>query len=199
MALFPTLLLVDIVLDVGKQVLVSVMTKNQRPFLLLSVMLFKLLLLFPLVLLVACASSPRFKTEGVETDMTPKQAVVENQALQGKSVLWGGVIITATNLKESTQLEILAYPLGDYQQPVTNGQALGRFLAVQKGYLETADYAQGRQVTVKGSLGETRSGRIGETEYVYPVVNIHRVHLWPKEGESSESRVRFGIGVMFSN
>lgn len=157
------------------------------------------LLLLPLVILAGCASTPEFKTEGVNMNLTPKMAVAENEALKGKQVLWGGVIIASTNLKEATQLEILAYPLDDSQRPNTSDKALGRFLALKPGYLETTDYAQGRHITVKGILGEKRTGRVGESEYLYPVVNIKQLHLWPKEGEYVEPQIRFGIGVIFSN
>lgn len=124
---------------------------------------------------------------------------MDSQSFQGKTVLWGGVIIASTNLKESTQLEILAYPLGSDQRPMSEDQAMGRFLAIQKGYLETTDYTQGRYITVKGTLGSTQKGRIGDSEYIYPVVNITQLHLWSKEGEYVEPRVRFGIGVMIHN
>jgi outer membrane lipoprotein len=155
--------------------------------------------LLPVVILAACASSPEFTTEGVNMNLTPKMATAESEVLQGKQVLWGGVIIASTNLKEATQLEILAYPLDDYQRPNSSDKAMGRFLAIQPGYLETADYAQGRHITVKGMLGETRTGRVGESEYVYPVVNINQLQLWPEEGEYVEPQIRFGIGVIFSN
>jgi outer membrane lipoprotein len=157
------------------------------------------LLLLSVVILVACASSTEFKTEGVNTNLTPKGAAAGSEVLKGEQVLWGGVIIASTNLKEATQLEILAYPLDDYQRPNSSDKALGRFLALQPGYLETADYAQGRHITVKGMRGEKRMGRVGESEYTYPVVNINQLHLWPKEGEYVEPQIRFGIGVIFSN
>jgi outer membrane lipoprotein len=157
------------------------------------------LLLLSVVMLAACASTPEFNTEGVNMNLTPKMAAAEREALKGKQVLWGGVIIASTNLKEATQLEILAYPLDDSQRPNTSDKALGRFLALQPGYLETTDYAQGRQITVKGMLGETRTGRVGESEYIYPVVNINQLYLWPKEGEYIEPQIQFGIGVIFSN
>lgn len=157
------------------------------------------ILFFVAVILVGCATTPTFNTEGVDLNLSPRRAVVESEALRGKAVLWGGVIIHSTNLKESTQLELLAYPLDSNQRPMSEEQALGRFLAIRSGYLETTDFAQGRHITIKGTLGETRTGRVGESEYVYPVVNVSQLHLWPKEGEYVEPRVRFGIGVMIRN
>ena len=119
---------------------------------------------FLALLLVSCASTPAFNTEGVDMALTPKRAVAESASLQGKSVLWGGIIIAGTNLKDSTQFEILAYPLDSYQRPISSEMALGRFLAIQPGYLETTDFEQGRQITVQGTLGAVRSGRVGESD-----------------------------------
>ena len=156
-------------------------------------------LILAVFVLTSCATTQAFNTEGIDLTLTPKRASVENRALLGKTVLWGGIIIASTNLKDSTQIEILAYPLDSSQRPMADEPALGRFLAIQPGYLETTDYTQGRHITVKGTLGETRTGRVGESEYVYPVVNINQHQLWPKEGEYVEPRVRFGIGVMIRN
>ncbi|WP_455198298.1 Slp family lipoprotein [Kaarinaea lacus] len=160
---------------------------------------FVLFIFLPTLFLGACALTPDFPTEGVDLQLTPKRAVAEIESVKGQPVIWGGVIIAVNNLKESTEVEILAYPLDMYQRPVIEDMAHGRFLAIQPGYLETADYAQGRHITVKGTLGVTRNGRVGESDYVYPVVNISQLHLWPKEDEYVEPRVRFGIGVMIRN
>jgi outer membrane lipoprotein len=151
------------------------------------------------ILLIACATTPEFDITGVDSSITPSRAVNELQTLQGKPVLWGGVIIAGTNLKEATQFEILAYPLDASNRPDTEQTPLGRFLAEQAGYVETTDFAQGRLLTVRGTLKDTRTGRIGETEYTYPLLAIDQLHLWPKQGDATEPRIQFGIGVMFHN
>jgi outer membrane lipoprotein len=153
-------------------------------------------ILFTAILLNACATSPKFDIVGIDATITPQRAVIENQSLQGEPVLWGGVVIVSTNLKDSTQIEILAYPLDSNQRPNREQEPLGRFLAEHVGYLETTDYAQGRLITIKGTLGDQRSGRVGEAEYVYPVVTIMQQHLW---SGSSKSQVQFGFGLMFHN
>lgn len=146
--------------------------------------------------LSACATSPEFDTKGIDVSLTPQQAAKDDQGLQGAVVLWGGVLIDSINLKDSTQLELLAYPLDRNQKPLSEQEPLGRFLAVQKGYLETSDYAQGRYVTVRGHLDEKRTGRVGEAEYTYPVVNIDQLYLW---SSAPESQVQFGFGFMIHN
>lgn len=151
------------------------------------------------ILLAACATSPRFDTTGIDVSLTPKLAVSKNQTLQGVPVFWGGVIITSNNLKDVTQLEVLAYPLDSNQRPASEQAPLGRFLAVKEGYLETADFAPGRLITLTGTLGDKRIGRVGEAEYIYPVVNINQLHLWFSRGASVEPQVQFGFGLMIHN
>jgi outer membrane lipoprotein len=131
--------------------------------------------------------------------MTPLRAVKEMPTLKGSPVLWGGVIIASDNLKDSTQLEILAYALDANQRPVNEQKPLGRFLAVQTGYLETSDYATGRLVTVKGVLESKRTGQVGEAEYHYPVVKISQIFLWPQQRGSTEPQIQFGFGMILHN
>ena len=80
-------------------------------------------------------------------------------------------------------------------RPDTEARPTGRFLAEREGYLETVNYAPGRLVTVVGPVTETRRGRIGETEYEYPVVAARRIQLWQPARRYSEPQVRFGVGV----
>lgn len=157
------------------------------------------LLICTLLLAVGCASTkPRFDTSSVTAGVTPQSTSAETVE-QMPEVLWGGVIVNSSNLADATQLEVLAYPLNDKQRPNTARAPIGRFLAVSPGYLETADYAQGRLITVRGRLQETAVGKIGEANYTYPVVDILDSQLWKPEDyarPASQPRVNFGIGVM---
>jgi outer membrane lipoprotein len=146
-----------------------------------------------------CASTkPRFETSGINTAITPQMASRDTLE-QGPEVLWGGVIVNSSNLTDATQLEILAYPLDDKQRPNTDRPPIGRFLALSPGYLETADYAQGRLITIRGRAHETAVGKIGDANYTYPVVEIIDSQLWKRDEyarPAAQPRVNFGIGVM---
>jgi outer membrane lipoprotein len=156
-----------------------------------------LFLLLTSLLLSACASGPKYQTEGVALTLTPQQAVAEADAQAGKMVLWGGMIINSTNLESSTRLEVLGYPLDSDQRPLTDQQPYGRFLLFKHGYLETVDYAPGRQITVRGRFTRVQSAMLDESHYNYPVIEAEQLYLWSKGG-SGESRVQFGLGVIFS-
>lgn len=156
------------------------------------------LLLTGALLLAACANTAGLVTEGVDTSLTPQQALSEESLQQGKRVLWGGVIINSTNLEQQTRLEVLAYPLDSDHYPQTDKPAYGRFLLLREGYLETVDYAPGRLISVVGRFDGSRRGRVDQSDYTYPLVLTEQLHLWPRGGRN-EPRFHFGIGVMFSN
>jgi outer membrane lipoprotein len=158
----------------------------------------KLIVLTTTLLVCACASDPEISMQGVNETATPRQAIAEIESLRGDQVLWGGIIVTSTNLEQDTRLEVLAYPLDSSQKPETSSEPTGRFLAIEPGYLETVDYRQGRLVTVKGLLSETREGEIGEADYTFPVVEIDQIYLWPEQQEAERaggSGVNFGVGI----
>jgi len=152
-----------------------------------------------MLLLASCVNQP-LKTDVELSPITAAEAAAETQLPAG-TVLWGGVILGSSNLAESTQLEILAYPLDKRQRPITTREALGRFLIESEGYLETVDYADGRQITVLGELDRLVDGTIGGAKYVYPAVRAasDKLHLWNGEGDNEAPRFTFGIGINLSN
>lgn len=153
------------------------------------------------LLLAACATGPGFETEGVNTALGPNDVTqARADALEGERVIWGGVVIASRNLEEVSELEVLGYPLDEYnQKPQVDETPLGRFLVRRSGYLETADYGQGRLVTVTGRFMGLREGRVGEARYLYPVVDAERIYLWSREYRSTTPRFHFGVGVIFGN
>lgn len=149
--------------------------------------------------LSACASGPRFDRDRYDDAIAPAQAARGAETLEGTGVLWGGLIVAASNLEAGTEIEVLAYPLQRSQRPDTSRPPLGRFLASTPEYLETVDFAEGRLITVAGTLAGTREGRVGAARYVYPVVETGpgQIHLWPIDSRTSaEPRFSFGVGVM---
>ena len=151
------------------------------------------------VLLTGCATPGPYADAGYNPSVTPDMGIDTLKKHLGEQVLWGGVVIATRNLKNQTQLEILAYPLNSGQRPATGRSSAGRFLALHAGYLEPKDYAAGREVTVLGTLSEIQDGRVGEAAYTYPVIEARGIHLWPEQQSESQPRVRFGFGIMLHN
>jgi len=152
-------------------------------------------LLVLLSLLAACASGPVFDSHGVDHTLTPRRVAAELQDASGKRILWGGVILAITNLKERTDIEVLAYPLDANNRPRRDDDPLGRFIIEQAGYLEPASYSEGRLVTVAGTVSRAVPGKIGESDYAYPVISAQQLYLWPRDSGYDGTSVHFGIGV----
>lgn len=149
-----------------------------------------------LALLVAAAcAKPKADDPSIDKSLTPARVLADIAAARGHKVRWGGVIVSSTNLKEASQLEILAYPLDDDGRPERDDAPLGRFIAMKPGYLETVDYAPGRLVTVVGPVQEIRTQKLGEADYRYPVIAADEVKLWQIRAPRNEPRFHFGIGV----
>lgn len=147
------------------------------------------------LLLAACASGPVFDTAGVDRALTPRAVTAEPEAAMGHTVLWGGVILNTTNLKDSTLIEVLAYPLDSDEWPLREQDPLGRFFLLKDGYLEPASYAEGRLVSVTGTVTGTRIGQVGEAGYTYPVISARQLYLWARDSARDRTRVIFGVGV----
>lgn len=154
-----------------------------------------IIFLAAIILLVGCASTPVFDTSKVDSSVTPTLALEDSVDNLGKTALWGGTILATQNLKDLTQIEILAYPLDSSQRPNLNDKPLGRFIIRNQGFLDPLSYSQGQLISVLGEVGENQSATIGESAYVYPVINAHQLNLWPKKKSSTSSNFSFGIGL----
>jgi outer membrane lipoprotein len=156
----------------------------------------RLFLLLFFLLITGCASTPEFDTSQVDASLTPQSVIAEPELSRDKIALWGGTILDTRNLKDKTRIEMLAYPLDGSNQPKLESKPLGRFIIEHNGFLEPTTYAQGRQLTVLGSVSGTEKGTIGETSYNYPVLSARQLHLWSQTTDSgTRSNVHFGIGI----
>lgn len=143
-----------------------------------------------------CASRPiEIDDDAVTVEPVVASQVVGNPDLARGTVLWGGTIIGAANLESGSQLELLAYPLDRTQRPQVGLPSQGRFVVTSDDYLETVDYAEGRQVTVLGNLDGLDEVRIGDASRELPVVRASQLHLWSGAGPRDRTGVSFGIGL----
>jgi len=143
--------------------------------------------------LAGCVAPP-LNTEQVSVQLTPEQ-IRENPDVAKGTVIWGGVIVSSVNLADRTQFEVLAYPLDGHQRPLTHRKSLGRFLLQSPDYIETQNYAPGRELTTIGSLQGITKGEVGEASYDYPTVTMNDVHLWHPDDSHEKPRFIFGIGL----
>ena len=146
-------------------------------------------------LLVSCASNPEFDTSQVDQSLTPQSVIAEAELSRGKTALWGGTILDTRNLKDSTQIEVLAYPLNSFHRPLQDKAPLGRFIIQHSDYLEPATYAQGRLLTVVGTIVDLQTGKVGESTYSYPVISSQQLHLWSKDTQRNRTSFHLGVGI----
>ncbi|MFH1148672.1 MAG: Slp family lipoprotein [Pseudomonadota bacterium] len=140
-----------------------------------------------LLLILACSGCAQVISKDVRAQvdetLTVSRVQKDPEAYRGRMVLWSGTIIDSKNLKDGTELEVLQKPTGFGGRPTDVDYSEGRFLVINPGYLDTAVYSRGRDVTVAGEVQGKRTKSIGEIEYVYPVVAAKEIHLWPEEKE----------------
>lgn len=159
-------------------------------------MLIRLVLPAALLTLAACAPAPIYKTSGAAVVATPAQVAQTPERYSGNELVWGGRIVHVSNLADHSEIEVLAYPLDSSQRPRANDSGSGRFIAVLHGYVEPLDYPSGALMTVDGKLNGTRAGKVGEADYLFPLVDVKQSHVWtPEEMSKGRNNVHFGVGV----
>ena len=102
------------------------------------------------------------------------------EAYKERTVVLGGEILNTDNLRDGTRLEVLQKPLDRSEAPQVGDDTGGRFMALCQNYLDPAVYAKGRRVTVAGRVLGSFRGKVGEVEYVYPLISCEETHLWPR-------------------
>ena len=148
---------------------------------------------FAALLFMGCASPP-FKMEGVNQSITPQQTI-NTKAHLNSTVVWGGMIVETRNFKNSSQIEVLIYPLHSNAEPIQSAQPQGRFLIKYDGFLEPAQYRSGQWLSALGTVQANEKGKIGEADYTYPVMKASQLHIWPEYDDDYDSRTRFHFGI----
>ena len=139
------------------------------------------LLVVMAVMAAGCATSVISETLAPQIDqaVTFNQIVESPDSYRGKIVVLGGEILKAKALKGGTQLEVLQLPLDSDQEPVTDRmESKGRFLAVQKEFLDPATIAEGTRVTVVGEVTGSIVDKMDEADYRFPTLDVKHLHRW---------------------
>ncbi len=132
-----------------------------------------------LLSLVGCASviSKQVRSEATG-DLSLREVLVSPERYEGKVVIWSGTVLEAKNTPEGTLLKVLQKPADFQDRPKVTDVSEGRFLALERRYLDPAIYAKGREVTVAGTIVGKRTLPQGDIEYTYPLLEVKDLHLW---------------------
>lgn len=153
-----------------------------------------LLLSISLISLVTGCATPIYKNVSSIAAL-PRDVAVAPERYSNAEVIWGGKVLAVRNRPESTDIEIVAFPLDRGQRPDRSAPSEGRFIVVLPGYVEANDYPASRYVTVRGHVAGSRAATIDERDVVFPLVHADDLHLWPANFPDDRPRFHFGVGV----
>ena len=136
----------------------------------------KPLLLLLSLLTTGCVSVPA-QLQGEYPGLLPEQTA--NRDI-GKQVRWGGVVLEAYPDNEKTCFEILSRALAKSMRPKTEDQTSGRFIACKSGFHDPEVFARGRELTLTGRIEEIGTRKVGDYDYVYPIVAAGFITMWPE-------------------
>lgn len=114
---------------------------------------------------------------------------------KGRIFILGGAIVSAVNMQDGTYIEVVEKPLDYRGRPEYTDISRGRFLVLYEGYLDTAVFSPGRDVTVAGEVIGTRVRHLGEINYSYLLLRSRGLYLL-KQGNGVP--IQFGIGIWHS-
>lgn len=136
------------------------------------------LLLLTIISLFGCAHIiSKEVREKADIELAPSDLLKDPNAYRGKTVILGGVIVSSTNTEEGTYIEVVQKPLDHRGRPKDTDISYGRFIIFFDGYLDTAIYSQGREVTAAGEVLGKIMRPLGEMEYPYPLIKSRELHL----------------------
>ncbi|MDH4203890.1 MAG: Slp family lipoprotein [Desulfobacteraceae bacterium] len=113
---------------------------------------------------------------------------------KGEVIMLGGRIIETKTSPSLSELTVLQLALDTSGRPVNPDQSEGRFIVQTKQLLDPAVYQKDMLLTVVGTLKGSKVGSIGGFEYIYPIVELIEIKLWPK-GMRTRPMIHFGFGV----
>ena len=155
-------------------------------------------LLITAVLSIASGCSSLSGQTEQDASSSPKISYMQVKAApetyNGQPVTFGGKVLAAKRLKEGTRIEVLQLPLTSSAQPITDlSKSQGRFVALQKQFLDPATIPAGTFVTITGEVAGSLTMPLDETEYTYPLLHVTSLRVWT-EDEDEPPRIRPHIG-----
>lgn len=131
------------------------------------------------VTLMGCSSLPDSLKSANPEVQSDYQTWAASDPQQATELRLGGVIAGLENQEGRSRIEIVQLPINSSSgKPDINVEPEGRFVAYIDGFLDPVTYAKGRLITVLGFSAGSETGRVGEYEYRFPVMNARGHQLW---------------------
>lgn len=139
-----------------------------------------LMIIIGLMAITSCAPFPHAIMKEADRKLSIGQVQENPDLYKGKTILWGGVIVTTENRPEETRIVIMQTALDIETRPENLDRSEGRFILKHNGFLDPVIYAQGRLITVAGKVAGKEDLLIGEVRYAYPIIVTGQFVLWEK-------------------
>lgn len=147
-----------------------------------------------LITLTGCASTQDTEDSPDPQALTFLQVKTAPDSFKGQPAVFGGMVLTARRLKDGTRIEILQLPLDRSMHPGYDlSKSQGRFVALQREFLDPATLPHGTRITVAGNLAGSIALPLDETEYIYPIIDVKSLQVW-NAVEEAAPRIRPQIG-----
>ena len=118
----------------------------------------------------------------VDRTVSFRDVLASPESFKGRVLVLGGEVLHAKRLKDGTQIELLQLPLEDGEEPsLDRQQSQGRFLALQREFLDPATMVAGTRVTIVGEVSGAKTERLDDIEYRYPILILKHLHVWPAQ------------------
>ena len=133
-----------------------------------------------LLVLAGCSTIPTAVDRPL-TEPQPTLRQVQNapEQYRDRTLRWGGSIVSVTNARDGSVVEVVARTLQSSSRPDSSGLSPGRFLMKTGDFLDPEIYKEGEDITVVGALQGVETRKVGEYEYPYPVLRAEGYYLWP--------------------
>jgi outer membrane lipoprotein len=143
-----------------------------------------------LAVLPSCASYnnvvPKDLQAAVDDTVRFTQVHEAPDQYHGRTVLFGGEVLSAKRLKDGTRIEVLQLPLDRSQAPIHDRtKSEGRFLAFEKEFLDPATLPAGTRITIVGEITGAMVQPLDETDYTFPTLEVKHLTVWPKTDYAS--------------
>jgi outer membrane lipoprotein len=100
---------------------------------------------------------------------------------KGETVILGGYILETQNLADKSVVKVLQAPLGLGETPQSKDMSQGRFIILQKGFLDPEIYQKDRKITVAGTITGTMTEKVNNFAQPYLEIESREIYLWPKD------------------
>ena len=138
----------------------------------------KWLLASLILLLTGCSGLPSTMRDSSYLNINLATVKANIATYQNKPLRWGGTIINVVNEKDSSQIQVLYYPLSRYGSPRTDRTTEGRFAITSSKFLDPAIFKEGLEITVTGVLSGEIKQQIGKKLLTLPLLTVEKIHIW---------------------